>query len=100
MISDKTYQQLVNKCDFRRQKESNECESLYYYAMDKEFGNIDQYNIYAPPCNNSDGSTNSKATTTRHSMRLPHQPYRSRRVYIPLKMLLASFFFPSKNIFL
>ncbi|RVW31429.1 Serine carboxypeptidase-like 25 [Vitis vinifera] len=23
---------------------------------DKTFGNIDQYNIYAPPCNNSDGS--------------------------------------------
>lgn len=85
MISDKTYQQLVNKCDFRRQKESNECESLYYYAMDKEFGNIDQYNIYAPPCNNSDGSTNSKAaTTTRHSMRLPHQPYRSRRIFRPI----------------
>lgn len=94
MISDKTYQQLVNKCDFRRQKESNECESLYYYAMDKEFGNIDQYNIYAPPCNNSDGSTNSKATTTtRHSMRLPHQPYRSRRVYIPLEMLFSHFLF-------
>ncbi|XP_027151673.1 serine carboxypeptidase-like 25 isoform X2 [Coffea eugenioides] len=70
MISDETYRQLVNICDFRRQKESNECESLYYYAMDKEFGNIDQYNIYAPPCNNSDGSR-----TTRHSMRLPHQPY-------------------------
>ncbi|KAK4477571.1 hypothetical protein RD792_016804 [Penstemon davidsonii] len=70
MISDKTYHQLMSTCDFRRQKESNECESLYYYAMDKEFGNIDQYNIYAPPCNNSDGSSES----TRHNMRLPHQP--------------------------
>ncbi|CAH9090890.1 unnamed protein product [Cuscuta europaea] len=69
MISDKTYRQLVNTCDFRRHKESDECESLYYYAMDREFGNIDQYNIYAPPCNHSDGSSSS-----RHHMRLPHQP--------------------------
>ncbi|KAL3526592.1 hypothetical protein ACH5RR_011248 [Cinchona calisaya] len=69
MISDKTYRQLVNICDFRSKKESNECESLYYYAMDKEFGNIDQYNIYAPPCNNSDGSI-----ITQRTMRLPHQP--------------------------
>ncbi|KAJ6290422.1 hypothetical protein OIU78_026203 [Salix suchowensis] len=71
MISDKTFQQLVNTCDFRRQKESDECESLYSYAMDQEFGNIDQYNIYSPPCNNSDGST-----STRHSIRLPHHPHK------------------------
>ncbi|CAN1848108.1 Serine carboxypeptidase-like 25 [Linum perenne] len=45
-----------------------QCESSYSYAMDQEFGNIDQYNIYAPPCNRSDG------TTTRHSIRLPHLP--------------------------
>ncbi|CAN4082689.1 unnamed protein product [Withania somnifera] len=71
MVSDKTYRQLVNTCNFRRHKESNECESLYYYAMDQEFGNIDQYNIYAPPCNNSDGGT-----STRQTMNLPHQPYK------------------------
>ncbi|PWA56515.1 serine carboxypeptidase-like 25 [Artemisia annua] len=72
MISDKTYHQLINTCDFKRQKNSNECESLYSYAMDQEFGNIDQYNIYAPPCNNSDGSHHSGAT--RQTMRLPHRP--------------------------
>ncbi|XP_048230958.1 serine carboxypeptidase-like 25 isoform X2 [Ricinus communis] len=71
MISDKTYQQLMNTCDFRRQKESDECESLYSYAMDQEFGSIDQYNIYAPPCNNSDGST-----TTGQTIRLPHRPHK------------------------
>ncbi|EXB38102.1 Serine carboxypeptidase-like 25 [Morus notabilis] len=72
MISDRTYKQLINTCDFRRQKETDQCESMYSYAMDKEFGNIDQYNIYAPPCHiNSDGS----ATATRHSMHLPHRPY-------------------------
>ncbi|RVW82747.1 Serine carboxypeptidase-like 25 [Vitis vinifera] len=71
MISDKTYRQLINTCDFHRQKESNECESLYSYAMDQEFGNIDQYNIYAPPCNNSDGSG-----ATRQTIRLPHRSHR------------------------
>lgn len=71
MISDKTYHQLINTCDFRRQKTSNECESLYSYAMDQEFGNIDQYNIYAPPCNKSDGSSGA----THKSMRLPHRPH-------------------------
>ncbi|XP_071722840.1 serine carboxypeptidase-like 25 [Rutidosis leptorrhynchoides] len=72
MISDKTYKQLINTCDFKRQKESDECESLYSYAMDKEFGNIDQYNIYAPPCNViSDGTTIS----SKRNIRLPHQPH-------------------------
>lgn len=75
MISDKTYKQLINTCDFRRQKESDECESLYSYAMDQEFGNIDQYNIYAPPCNNSDGST-----STLQSIRLPHRPHKVRLI--------------------
>ncbi|KAK1432916.1 hypothetical protein QVD17_09819 [Tagetes erecta] len=76
MISDKTYHQLINTCDFRRQKNSNECESLYSYAMDQEFGNIDQYNIYAPPCNNSDGSYSSM---TRQTTRLPHRPHQTIR---------------------
>lgn len=88
MISDKTYRQLINTCDFRRQKESDECESLYSYAMDKEFGNIDQYNIYAPPCNNSDGSP----ATTRHSMRLPHRPSHRVRIYINVSLVLLMVF--------
>ncbi|VFQ68528.1 unnamed protein product [Cuscuta campestris] len=71
MISDRTHRQLRSTCNFRQHKESNECESLYYYAMDQEFGNIDQYNIYAPPCNRSDGGR----PTSRHHMRLPHQPH-------------------------
>ncbi|XP_010551814.1 PREDICTED: serine carboxypeptidase-like 25 isoform X3 [Tarenaya hassleriana] len=71
MISDRTYHDLLSSCDFSRQKESNECESLYSYAMEKEFGNIDQYNIYAPPCNKSDDDFSHG----RHGMRLPHLPH-------------------------
>lgn len=70
MISDKTYHQLINTCDFHRQKNSEDCESLYSYAMDQEFGNIDQYNIYAPPCNSTGGPTH-------RTMRLPHLPHQA-----------------------
>ncbi|CAN8260697.1 unnamed protein product [Cochlearia groenlandica] len=74
MISDRTYHKLINTCDFSRQKESDECETLYSYAMDQEFGNIDQYNIYSPPCNkSSDGGRGG--STGRRSMRLPHLPH-------------------------
>lgn len=73
MISDRTYHQLMSTCDFSRDKESNECESLYSYAMEQEFGNIDQYNIYAPPCNKSDDG--SAFSPGRRSMRLPHLPH-------------------------
>ncbi|KAK4768594.1 hypothetical protein SAY87_003735 [Trapa incisa] len=74
MISDRTYRQLINTCDFRQQKESDECESLYSYAMDQEFGNIDQYNIYAPPCNSSDEKWNF--ASTRQGICLPHRPHK------------------------
>ncbi|KAL7256572.1 hypothetical protein ACSBR1_010498 [Camellia fascicularis] len=73
MISDRTYRQLINTCDFSHQKASNECESLFNYAMDQEFGNIDQYNIYAPPCNNN--SDGSGTHTGRHIIHLPHRPH-------------------------
>ncbi|KAI4375277.1 hypothetical protein MLD38_013165 [Melastoma candidum] len=75
MISDRTYKQLIHTCDFRKQKESNECESLYSYAMDQEFGNIDQYNIYAPPCKSS-GET---VSLSRQGIRLPHRLIKNSR---------------------
>lgn len=70
MFSEHTYKQLINTCDFWKQKESNECQSLYSYTMDQEFGNIDQYNIYVPPCNNNSDRTGS--SYTRQAIRLPH----------------------------
>ncbi|WZY96580.1 hypothetical protein YC2023_063503 [Brassica napus] len=76
MISDRTYHQLVNTCDFTRQTESDECETLYSYAMEKEFGNIDQYNIYAPPCNkSSEVGGGVGGSSGRRSMHLPHLPH-------------------------
>ncbi|CAO2820594.1 unnamed protein product [Amaranthus hypochondriacus] len=81
MISDKTFHQLTKTCDFHRQKNSDQCETLYSYAMDQEFGNIDQYNIYAPPCNNSNdsgfgfGSGSADVSSTYRTMMLPHLPH-------------------------
>ncbi|XXG55560.1 hypothetical protein AAC387_Pa03g3205 [Persea americana] len=69
MISDRTYKKLLVTCNFRNQKQSNACDRLYSYAMDQEFGYIDQYNIYAPPCNTSDDTG-----PTRRTLRLPHHP--------------------------
>ncbi|XP_058081267.1 serine carboxypeptidase-like 25 [Magnolia sinica] len=69
MISDRTYKKLLRTCNFHQQKQSNACELLYAYAMDQEFGNIDQYNIYAAPCNNSDG-----ISATRRSLHSPLLP--------------------------
>ncbi|GAV65683.1 Peptidase_S10 domain-containing protein, partial [Cephalotus follicularis] len=86
MISDKTYRQLINTCDFRRQKESDECESLYSYAMDQEFGNIDQYNIYAPPCNNSDDGS-------LRNIRFPHRPHHRISGYDPCTEKYAEMYY-------
>ncbi|XP_068653900.1 serine carboxypeptidase-like 25 [Aristolochia californica] len=69
MISDRTYNTLIHTCKFHGEKESNSCEQHYTYALDQELGKIDQYNIYAPPCNNSDG-----ATITQRSLRWPLRP--------------------------
>lgn len=69
MISDKTYHYLVRACKFLGGKESSTCESLYTYAIDNEFGNIDQYSIYTPSCNTSDG-----AAQTRRTLHLPLRP--------------------------
>lgn len=92
MISDRTYHQLINTCDFSRQKESDECETLYSYAMDQEFGNIDQYNIYAPPCNKSSGGGYS-GSSGRRNMRLPHLPHsvRTSLLCFSLKVVLVGY---------
>ncbi|EPS59460.1 hypothetical protein M569_15347, partial [Genlisea aurea] len=88
MISDKTYRRLMSTCNFRLERESNQCESVYYYAMDQEFGNIDQYNIYAPKCRESAGGISSR----RH-MRMPHQPRSKLKGYDPCSEKYAEIYY-------
>lgn len=79
MISDQTYHQLINSCRFNGdQKESSECETTYNYAMEQEFGRIDPYNIYAPPCPTKSNRT-SAITMTTQTTRLPHHPNKVAR---------------------
>lgn len=50
MISDKTYKTILKNCNFRSDKTSDKCDEVMDYAMNHEFGDIDQYSIYTPTC--------------------------------------------------
>ncbi|XP_073062513.1 serine carboxypeptidase 24-like [Primulina eburnea] len=71
MISDKTYKLIMKECDFKLVKTSHKCDKSLNYAMNHEFGNIDQYNIYAPTCN-------STKTNIRNTPRLKNTLLRPR----------------------
>ncbi|KAK4783307.1 hypothetical protein SAY86_007681 [Trapa natans] len=50
MISDRTYRSILKHCNFSSTKSSEKCDDWLSYAMNREFGNIDQYSIYTPSC--------------------------------------------------
>lgn len=50
MISDQTYQSILKHCNFSAEKTSEHCDNAVNYAMNHEFGDIDQYSIYTPSC--------------------------------------------------
>lgn len=60
MISDKTYKLIMKSCNFRSNKTSDKCDNAMNYAMNHEFGNIDQYSIYTPSCDASKTNTTTK----------------------------------------
>ncbi|KAL5547520.1 hypothetical protein UlMin_002751 [Ulmus minor] len=57
MISDQTYKSILKNCNFSSDKSSKTCDSVVYYAMNHEFGEIDQYNIYTRTCPSSSNDT-------------------------------------------
>ncbi|KAM7508345.1 hypothetical protein LguiA_018798 [Lonicera macranthoides] len=57
MISDKTYKSILNSCNFTAEKYSKKCGEAVNYAMNHEFGDIDQYSIYTPSCKASTTNT-------------------------------------------
>nr|GMD28934.1 serine carboxypeptidase 24-like [Ipomoea batatas] len=57
MISDKTYKSILNSCNFTSDKSSKKCDDIVDYAMNHEFGDIDQYSIYTPTCKVAQNST-------------------------------------------
>ncbi|XP_031249604.1 serine carboxypeptidase 24-like [Pistacia vera] len=50
MISDQTYKSILKYCNFTAENSSKECDEAVNYAMNHEFGDIDQYSIYTPFC--------------------------------------------------
>ncbi|XP_020961989.1 serine carboxypeptidase 24 [Arachis ipaensis] len=56
MISDHSYKSIIKHCDFKAQNTSQECNDAVNYAVNNEFGNIDQYSIYTPTCPASQNS--------------------------------------------
>ncbi|KAH7546165.1 hypothetical protein FEM48_Zijuj01G0171500 [Ziziphus jujuba var. spinosa] len=50
MISDQTYQSILKHCNFSAEEASKHCDNAVSYAMNHEFGDIDQYSIYTPSC--------------------------------------------------
>ena len=64
MISDRTYLSILKHCNFTSDKSSNPCDDAVSYAMNHEFGDIDQYSIYTPSCISLPNSTTIRLKNT------------------------------------
>ncbi|KAK4338561.1 hypothetical protein RND71_043048 [Anisodus tanguticus] len=58
MISDKSYKKIMNSCNFTSENSSKKCDEIVSYAVNREFGHIDQYSIYTPYCKVVQNETN------------------------------------------
>ncbi|KAK7304823.1 hypothetical protein VNO77_42712 [Canavalia gladiata] len=57
MISDQSYKSILKYCNFSEKKTTKKCDDAVSYAVNHEFGNIDQYSIYTPSCTTSHNDT-------------------------------------------
>ncbi|XP_027359473.1 serine carboxypeptidase 24-like isoform X2 [Abrus precatorius] len=57
MISDQSYKSILKYCNFSEKKTTKKCDDAVNYAVNNEFGNIDQYSIYTPSCTTSHNDT-------------------------------------------
>ncbi|KAG1326556.1 Serine carboxypeptidase 24 [Cocos nucifera] len=71
MISDRTYRSILSYCNFTTTEGSHDCDRVINYAVSHEFGDIDQYSIYAPSCT-------ALNFTTPRSLRLKNTLIRRR----------------------
>lgn len=53
MISEQSYKSILKHCNFTADNTSNLCDDAVRYAVNHEFGNIDQYSIYTPSCSHN-----------------------------------------------
>jgi serine carboxypeptidase-like clade II len=68
MISDKTYRSILSACNFTTYKTSKTCDLALDYAMNHEFGDIDQYSIYTPSCSKSNSSVSRPVMRLKNSV--------------------------------
>lgn len=68
MISDKTYKSILSSCNFKNTKNSKECDHAINYAMNHEFGDIDQYSIYTPSCIAAANSSNNRSMRLKNTL--------------------------------
>ncbi|PKA57611.1 Serine carboxypeptidase 24 [Apostasia shenzhenica] len=71
MISDRTYQSILSACNFSSSTSSSHCDRAISYAMNSEFGNIDQYSIYTPSCPSATAAVPSNSSA--HGRRAPRR---------------------------
>ncbi|WVZ12712.1 hypothetical protein V8G54_017242 [Vigna mungo] len=57
MISNQSYKSILKYCNFTSEETSKKCDDAYSYAVNYEFGKIDQYSIYTPTCPTSQNNT-------------------------------------------
>ena len=95
IISDQTYKSILRNCNFTGDKASKACDDAVFYAMNHEFGDIDQYSIYTPTCT----SLLSKNDTMTKHLRLKNTLLR-RRVsgYDPCTESYAEKYFNRKDV--
>ncbi|WOL13893.1 hypothetical protein Cni_G22673 [Canna indica] len=82
MVSDTTYRSILSACNFSSAKTSHECDRIVSYAMNHEFGDIDQYSIYTPSCTSAVASENSTASTTTASRKKKKKKIRFKNTLI------------------
>ncbi|CAN0912230.1 Serine carboxypeptidase 24 [Linum grandiflorum] len=74
MISDRSYRSILDHCDFGEDKTSTKCDNAVSYAMNREFGDIDQYSIYTPSCLHPKSGENGTTRFLRMKNTVLHRP--------------------------
>ncbi|XP_042487070.1 serine carboxypeptidase 24 [Macadamia integrifolia] len=73
MISDRTYRSILSLCNFTLTNFSQSCNDVINYAINSEFGNIDQYSIYTPTCTALSHNNGTKESVMRLKNTLLHR---------------------------
>lgn len=68
IISDRTYRSILSLCNFTRTMNTPACDRAINYALNHEFGNIDQYSIYTPSCKAASATGSTRALRLKNTL--------------------------------